>query len=189
MFSFRQEIDLRQRRIKSRIPVVRHFVNSLLLVLILCALPEGTAIAKTAFAAEIAAAQAASNSAHKISFQTVARGFRSGIREPLQAVIRNETEWRALWQKHVSIQADPPPLPTIDFTKDIVAAVFLGEKPTGGYAIEIVGAERNDGTLTVSFNEKRPQPGGMTIQSFTQPFHIVRVAATATENVVFRRLP
>ena len=189
MFSFRQEIDLRGWRFKSGIPVARHLVASSLLVLILCGLPEANAMSKNSFPAEVAATQAASNPAHKISFLTVAKGSRSGIREPLQAVVRNETEWRELWQKHVSNQTNPPPPPSIDFTKEIVAAVFLGEKPTGGYEIQIVSADRSVGSLTLSFDEKHPPPGGMTIQAFTQPFHIVRVAATDTETVVFRRLP
>jgi len=189
VFSFRQEIDLRGWRFKSGIPVARHLVASSLLVLILCGLPEANAMAKNSFPAEVAATQAASNLPNKIFFQTVAKGFRSGIRAPLQAVARSQSEWDGLWRKHVSNQTNPPPPPSIDFTKEIVAAVFLGEKPTGGYEIQIVSADRSDGSLTLSFDEKHPPPGGMTIQAFTQPFHIVRVAATGTETVVFRRLP
>lgn len=191
MFTVRQEIDLRSRRFKNRIRVARRIMTPalLMLLLILCEFSEANVKSKTFFPADAAAAQAASNLPNKVSFQTVAKGFRSGIRESLQTVARSQSEWEGLWRKHVSNQTNPPPPPSIDFTKEIVAAVFLGEKPTGGYEIQIVSADRSDGSLTLSFNEKHPPPGGMTIQAFTQPFHIVRVAATGTETVVFRRLP
>jgi hypothetical protein len=141
------------------------------------------------FSAEFAAAQDGPRLPNPIPFQTVAKDFRSGIRESLQTVARNEAEWHTLWQRHASTQSIPAPPPAINFRNDIVVAVFFGEKPTGGYDIEIIRAERNDGVLTVSFNEKGPRPGAMLIQALTQPFHIVRVTMTDAEKVVFRRLP
>jgi hypothetical protein len=77
----------------------------------------------------------------------------------------------------------------MDFSNEIVVAVFLGEKPTGGHAIEITRMERSDDRLLVSFIERRPQPGGVVTQAFTQPFHIVKVAAQGSGTVSFRRLP
>ncbi len=137
----------------------------------------------------LTAAESKMASASPLSFQTVAKGYRSGIRESLQTVIRNRAEWQKLWQKHVSIQSNSPPPPAMDFSNELIIAVFLGEKPTGGYEIEITSAQRSDSILTVSFIEKRPKPGGMQIQALTQPFHIARVASASAEKVIFRRLP
>ena len=191
MFTVRQEIDLRRRRFKNRIRVTWRIMTPalLMLLLILCEFSEANVKSKTFFPADAAAAQAASNLPNKVSFQTVAKGFRSGIRESLQTVARSQSDWEDLWRKHVSNQTNPPPPPAIDFTKDIVAAVFLGERPTGGYEIDIVSAEQSDGSLTISFEEKRPRPGGIQTQAFTQPFHIVRVANKDIQKLVFRRLP
>jgi len=134
------------------------------------------------------AAQARTKSPSSIPFQTVARGSRSGIGEPLQTVVRSQPEWQALWQKHVSSQSNPPPLPVVDFSNEIVAAVFIGEKPTGGYVIAITSVDPSDGALIVSFNEKGPRPGDLQTQAFTQPFHIVRITNHRSEEVRFRRV-
>lgn len=127
--------------------------------------------------------------ANPVSFHTVLKGHRSGVPEPLQMVVRNQSEWSTLWQRHVSIEPSPPPLPAIDFSKEIVVAVFLGEKSTGGHDVEIVRIDQNNDVLLVAFVEKSPQPGGVVTQAFTQPFHIVRVAAQRAARVNFRRLP
>ena len=134
------------------------------------------------------AAQGSSKLSSPIPFQTVARGSRSGIRESLQAVARSQTEWETLWQKHVSSQSSPPSLPAVDFSNEIVVAIFLGEKPTGGHGVEIIGVDSSDGAVTVSFAEKGPRPGDMQIQAFTQPFHIVRIVNHRSEEVRFRRV-
>ena len=131
----------------------------------------------------------AAAAAMPVSFQTVAKGSRSGIDEAAQIVVRNQAGWASLWQKHSSVDANPPAPPAIDFSKELVAAVFLGQKPTGGYAVEIVSIEDGDGTLTVTYRETTPQPGGITTQAFTQPFHIVRIGVEGTLEVRFRRTP
>jgi hypothetical protein len=134
-------------------------------------------------------ATSAAQPASQVSFQTVEKGFYSGVKEPLQIIIRDQAEWKSLWQRHTSIKGNQPPAPVIDFGDQIVVAVFLGEKPTGGYQISFITAERINGVLTVSFSEKEPPPGAITTQAFTQPFHIARVAIPRSEKVVFRRLP
>jgi hypothetical protein len=132
---------------------------------------------------------AAATPPKQVSFDTVLKGNRSGVREHLEAVARNQADWKALWQKHVSTEPNSPALPAIDFSRETVIAVFLGEKPTGGHDIEITGVEQRDGSLVVSFVERSPQPGSVVTQAFTQPFHIVKVAAQGSGTVSFRRLP
>jgi hypothetical protein len=126
-------------------------------------------------------------SATEVPFQSIARGARSGIRDASQMVIRDQEQWKALWQKHTAIDTAPPPLPAVDFSKEIVAAVFLGEKATGGYNIEITRVIRTGRSIVVSFREQSPPPGAITTQAFTQPFHLARIPDRARE-VSFRRV-
>ena len=137
----------------------------------------------------IAMAASDAQPATQVTFQTVEKGIYSGVKGRLQVVIREQSEWQNLWRRHASIKANQTPPPAIDFGDQIVVAVFLGDKPTGGYETAVISAERNNGALTVSFSEKEPRPGAITTQAFTQPFHIVRVAIPRAEKVVFRRLP
>jgi hypothetical protein len=134
---------------------------------------------------QIAAAEI-STKTKPVAFQTIVKGSRSGVREPLQIAIRIQAEWDALWKRHVSIETNPPPSPAIDFNKEIVIGVFLGEKPTGGYDVEIIRAEQSDGALVIHYREKSPLPGGIVIQALTQPFHIIRVVDD-NFRVTFRR--
>ena len=125
----------------------------------------------------------------QVSFETVEKGIYTGVKARLQIVIRDQSEWKDLWQQHASIRANQTPPPAIDFRDRIVVAVFLGDKPTGGYEIFITRAERTNDVITVLFIEKEPRPGSITTQAFTQPFHIVQLAIAHGEKVVFRRLP
>jgi len=114
------------------------------------------------------------------------KGYLSGIREPLQKVVRNQAEWLELWRKHTSDFNTTPP--TVLFDQEIVAAVFLGDKPTGGYDVTIVRAERSGDELVIYYLEQAPPPGGIVTQAFMQPFHIVRIPSKDVgPKVTFRR--
>jgi hypothetical protein len=123
----------------------------------------------------------------QVGFQTVAKGYRSGVRAPLQVVLRNQNEWETLWRRHTSIDVTPPPLPAIDFEKFTVVGLFLGDKPTGGYDVEIIRAEPSNADLVILYRETSPTGRGMVIQSLTQPFHIVQVTGAVNSGVIFRR--
>ena len=190
VLEFQQTFHPRRTRLENRVPLARLTGTSLLAAALgVSATAQARLMSEKHFSVQMAAAQGKSSTEKALAFQTVAKGFRSGIRAPLQTVVRTESEWHALWQKHTSLQSNPPALPPIDFKSEIVVAIFLGEKPTGGSAVEITGAERSDGALTVTYDEKSSRPGGMTIQAFTQPFDIIRVAVTGIDKVTFRRLP
>jgi len=136
-----------------------------------------------------AAAEDKPAATRQIPFQTIAKGTRSGVSEAGQVIVRTQAEWNALWQKHSSMESSPSQAPAIDFNKEIVIGIFRGQKPTGGYDVEITSVERSNGTLIVSFREKSPQPGAVLTQAFTQPFHMVRIEINETLAVRFRREP
>jgi len=123
----------------------------------------------------------------QLPIQTIAKGYRSGVRTPLQVIARSQTEWDKLWQQHLSSETASPP-PVIDFEKHIIVGLFLGDKPTGGYNVAITRAEQSDSDLIAYYEETLPRPGGIVIQTLTQPFHIVRVTRANYSNVIFRRL-
>jgi hypothetical protein len=123
----------------------------------------------------------------RLSTATVAKGYRSGVRDPLQVVIRSQGEWNAFWKRHSVTNTNPAPAPNVDFDREMVVGIFLGEKSTGGYEVEIVQAERRDSSLYFYYRETIPMPGAMVTQALTQPFHLVRVAKYDNPQVIFRR--
>jgi hypothetical protein len=78
-----------------------------------------------------------------------------------------------LWKEHGVTQ----PLPVVNFSKEIVAAVFLGSRPTGGFNVEILSTRVEGDALIVEYGERRPGRGDIVSQVLTSPFHIVRLPA------------
>ncbi len=184
MFSLRQTFAPRFAPLKNPI-----LAGGSAILFAISALAAASVISDAHSSVDTFAAAGSSLSPNQITLQTIEKGFHSGIRESLQTVARNQTEWQALWQNHAAIQSNQPSPPAIDFSHQMVVAVFMGDKPTGGYEISIISAEQTNGALIVSYSEKEPRPSAITTQAFTQPFHIVRVAIPYAEKVVFRRLP
>jgi len=60
-----------------------------------------------------------------VPFVTVVEGRASGVHEPAQVVIRDQAAWLALWRRHMG--AVDGPFPVINFSRDMVMAIFGGE--------------------------------------------------------------
>jgi hypothetical protein len=103
------------------------------------------------------------------------KGVDSQVDSARQMSARTDAEWQALWRQHAGERARP----TVDFTREIVAGVFLGSRPTAGFAVEIVGVREDGSTLVVQYRETRPSPGAVTAQVLTMPYHIVAVPRRA----------
>lgn len=108
-------------------------------------------------------------------FVTLGKGVYSGISERALIVIRSEEDWDMLWTRHVSKIAPKPDMPSIDFSKDMVIAVFTGLKPSGGYKVEIVKMEMDEKTMTVFYRETRPSPQDIVATVMTQPYHLTKI--------------
>jgi hypothetical protein len=102
---------------------------------------------------------------------TIAQGTHSGIEDAREAVVRTQAEWLALWKAHG--QGEPPA--SVNFGKEMVAAVFLGTRATGGYSVQIAGTTREKDTLVIDYVEQRPAGDVIVTQALTSPFHIVRL--------------
>jgi hypothetical protein len=114
---------------------------------------------------------------------TIAKGAESAVESPRQVTVRTPSEWAALWRAH----AGERPLPQVDFTRDMVVGVFLGTRPTGGFAVEIVGTRQDHGSLVVEYRETRPGRDQITAQVITAPYHLVRIPRVAG-GVTFEQL-
>jgi len=111
-----------------------------------------------------------------VPFSTLATGLASGVGQPTQIVVRSQNEWTALWSRHMRAPSAPPPPPSVDFSRDMVVALFMGERPTGGYAIEVTQIERTDAGLSIRYRTRHPDPSAMQTQALTQPFHLIKLA-------------
>lgn len=123
------------------------------------------------------------SSAPMIPMRTLEKGGNSVIDEARQATARTAEDWAALWRQH----APDRPRPSVDFSKEMVVAVFMGSRPTAGFAVEIVGVSEASGGLVVQYRETRPSRDAMTAQVLTAPYHLVAIPKSA-EAVTFEHV-
>lgn len=71
------------------------------------------------------------------SFETIDKGSYSGHQIRKNYVIRNDASWKGLWDLTFGIHIPKLEAPEINFSKDMVIAVYRGMQTTGGYGIEI----------------------------------------------------
>lgn len=107
--------------------------------------------------------------------ETVARDGMSRIDEPRESTVRTAQEWAALWKAHAGEAAAP----RVDFAKKMVLAVFLGSRPSSGFAVEITATRADGDGLVVQWRERRPDADTMTAQVMTAPAHMVAVPKVA----------
>src|SRR4051812_11633898 len=66
--------------------------------------------------------------------------FVSGLDKPAQLVVRDAVTWQAMWSE-INLHYSPlPPLPVVDFSREMIVVVALGSHATGGYNILLTGA-------------------------------------------------
>lgn len=130
---------------------------------------------------------AAAHGAETNSMRTIVKATFSGIQEESKLVITNKAGWEALWKKHVAKAEPKEPAPAVDFAKESVIVVAQGQKRSGGYSTEIVNLDEAGKKTIVSYKNKSPKPGAITLQALTAPIHIVAVPKIAGE-VQFKSL-
>ena len=108
--------------------------------------------------------------------------YSSGITAPRRETIRDEAAWRAAWAEiWARTGPTPPPLPTIDFTRDMIVLAALGQRNSGGYSITVDSASRATSGIVVWVTKLTPGNCG-TLAALTQPVDVVsmpKVAGTA----------
>jgi hypothetical protein len=114
-----------------------------------------------------------------LAWRTLAKGAQSGLAAPRREVLRDEAAWLRLWAAHAAdlgaIRLPPP----VDFAKEMVLAVALGPRRTGGHRVDIVGAAVEGRAIVVRVAEVAPAPGVMVPQVVTAPFHFAALPRSA----------
>lgn len=155
----------------------------LLLAIIVCAsviLASGLILQKMIKAgSSIATAPTASSDKNnvapenKLKFETILKGGFSEIAEQKNIVISDQSEWGSMRLK-VGIERSSP-LPEVDFGKEMLVAAFSGEKPTGGYDIEIQRIVENKNNINVFVQESMPGNNCILTEALTRPYHIIKI--------------
>src|SRR6476646_3051450 len=93
--------------------------------------------------------------------------FYSGFDTPTRVVVRDAVTWQAVWHQ-IYLRISPvPPVPAIDFSRQMVVVAALGSRSTGGYSILLDGATEaaNDG-IAVTVNSSSPGSNCIVTEAF-----------------------
>jgi hypothetical protein len=126
--------------------------------------------------------------------------FACGIRDRRRMVIRDRETWADVWKQIYSgpisfswvpggkpVPNVPPPLPEIDFSRNMLLVVTMGDEPSGGYDITVDGVYEHANQLEVVVRNVSPGRGCMTTQNVPQPVDIVQLEKREG-SVIFRDL-
>ncbi len=108
----------------------------------------------------------------------------SGFQNRSNLVIVNNMQWQEVWAELTRDFSPALSLPVVDFSREIVIAVFMGECRTSGYSTHITRVEENPGYIKGLVSEERPSVGAITLQVLTYPYHIIKLRKTS-EQVAF----
>lgn len=109
----------------------------------------------------------------QIEFRRILSGERSNIRSYETRIIDNQSDFIKLWDDHTGSKTNPLFIPKIDFELKNVIAIFLGERPTTGFNIDINKIEETKDIIKVSLKENKPLAGSEVKAEITQPFLII----------------
>ncbi len=113
-----------------------------------------------------------------------ALGFHSGFTAPARLVVRSEAGWRDAWATIHRTLVPQPALPAVDFARETVLVVALGERSSGGYDIVVDSVYDMGSELQAVVRRTSPGAGCLVTGALTQPVDAVRIPAT-TKSVRF----
>jgi hypothetical protein len=100
------------------------------------------------------------------------RTTRSQVGTARDVVVKDQQSWDALWAGHAGKDAKPP---VVDFSKQMVAAVFLGQRESGCHTTTIDSVTRDDKQVTVRHVDTVPGPATLCTKDLTTPAHLVAI--------------
>ncbi len=112
------------------------------------------------------------------SFKILKQESYGGWENKGNVIIKSQSALNSLY-KEINSAEDTP---QVDFTKNQVVALFMGQKNTGGYSIGIESLKINGTTSEIKIKETKPD-GGIVTTALTNPYCIAVIAKT--EHVKF----
>lgn len=124
-------------------------------------------------------------SAQSIGFETVGGGSTGPFGPAKNTVVKSAAELTSS-----GVRALLSPGTQLDFQTEMVIAVQMGTRNTGGYGIEVKGITRTQlpgggYALDVTVESRSPAPGDMVTMAITSPFHVVKLRRFASDQVRF----
>ncbi len=122
----------------------------------------------------------------ELTFETISKEYVSSHDDSEDYVIKETSEWSNLWDIVYSTVTPKPDLPIIEFNDEMIIAVFMGYRSSGGYSIEITKIVEKENSIEIFVTETSPLPGSNVTDGIEHPHHIVKTEKVDKE-VIFKR--
>ena len=132
---------------------------------------------RAVFIAILMAAVSYSQAQREVKFTTLQVVIGNEVAEPSTRVFQTKKDWNEfLKENSASLRGRQ----SVDFSKQMVAAIFAGQKPTGGYSVQVtkVVDESEPGRPTrgvVHYRLVSPPPDALVSQVLTYPSVVIRI--------------
>lgn len=123
------------------------------------------------------------STAQQITHEVLLQGSNGGYTTPKKMIIKNQKELQSVYTQINLTRKPGYRVPKVNFKEEMVIALFIGEKSSGGYAISISKIE--DLETEVHAFIKETQPEGMATMAITQPFYFCKIPRTEKQ-IVFK---
>jgi hypothetical protein len=100
------------------------------------------------------------------------QGDSSGIADYREIVIKDDGAWAALWKEHQSHMGIPAPVPPINFKESMVVGLFVGERGSSGFTVQLTEMKVTKDEVVIYYVETTPASGGIQLTVMTQPYHL-----------------
>ena len=111
-----------------------------------------------------------------VPFRTIGDGYYGAYAQQGALVIRDASTWAEVLPK---LDLRSPgggigaPVPAIDFSKEMVIVVALGQRPSGGFSVRVQQILGTSSELVVKAAEERPGPTCAVTLAITRPLAVV----------------
>ena len=132
--------------------------------------------------AVISACSTQGNDEKKLPMEIILDGTYSAIEEKREVLLNNNDDYQKLMTEVYKNLDQMPRIPVVDFNKNSVVAVFIGNRSNGGFMVSIDSITEGK-NLTVNITETTPGSNCMVTDAITRPFSLVKIPKTDSKPV------
>lgn len=110
-----------------------------------------------------------------VPFRVIEENNMSGFNSGMTKLITSTPDWVAVWMERQRNLQTKRLHPEIDFDRDVVIAVAMGQKKTGGYSVDITRVIRTKDDIRIYLKKTAPPDDAKLPAVVTSPFIFARM--------------
>ena len=120
-----------------------------------------------------------------INWSKLVSGQQSSLEKSYMAIITTQVKFDNLWTTSFSNDLAPQK-PKVDFTKNSVVALFLGEVTSGGHSIELSSIKTSASGYDIGVVHTKPGRGCMSITVMEYPYFLALTDKLSSDKANFK---